>query len=93
MKKGSNKVKKKIAKVSAASLITLSMTVGNITAINGINDINETETNENEEILENKTEEANATSGEETGKVDDTIDQQNSGTEINDDSGNEEKAL
>ena len=50
MKKGSNKVKKKIAKVSAASLITLSMTVGNVTAINGINDTNEAETNENEEI-------------------------------------------
>ena len=40
------------------------MTVGNVTAINGINDTNEAETNENEEILENKTQETNSVSGE-----------------------------
>ena len=85
-------MKKKIAKVSATSLITLSMTVGNITAINGINDINETETNENEEILENKTQETNSTSGE-NAIQNDTTNQQNSETEASADSKSEEKSL
>ena len=85
-------MKKKIAKVSAASLITLSMTVGNVTAINGINDINETETNENEEILENKTQETNSVSGE-NAIQNDTTNQQNSETETSVDSKSEEKSL
>uniref|UniRef100_UPI002628049D GBS Bsp-like repeat-containing protein n=1 Tax=uncultured Thomasclavelia sp. TaxID=3025759 RepID=UPI002628049D len=85
-------MKKKIAKVSAASLITLSMTVGNVTAINGINDTNEAETNENEEILENKTQETNSVSGE-NAIQNDTTNQQNSETETSVDSKSEEKSL
>ena len=44
-KKGSVNLKKKVAKVSAVSLITLSMTVGNVTVINGLEEKSENHLN------------------------------------------------